>query len=170
MLPKAPKTYDIAELSDLSGLTVRTIRYYIQQRLLPSSQSMGPGARYAEEHLARLHLIRRLQREAFSLAQIRDKLLASPDLSRPEEAASESDAAAYIRSVIGGAQEAPPSYRAPPPASGLRQQAGRDRWLWERIPISDEIEIHVRRPLPRVDQRALDQLLEAAQKLFKEKP
>ena len=59
-VPKGTQ-YDLDELARLSGLTVRTIRYYIQQRLLHASGHRGPGASYDAGHLARLRLIRRLQ-------------------------------------------------------------------------------------------------------------
>lgn len=162
-----PTSYDISELSDLSGLTVRTIRYYIQQRLLPTSQSMGPGAKYGEAHLARLRLIRRLQRDHHPLAEIRRRL-ESPDADAAQESATGSSAADYVRAVLEkGATPAPASQAQtlltspPPPAT-------RDRSHWERIPLTDGIEIHVRRPLSRADNRSVERLLDAARHIFEE--
>jgi DNA-binding transcriptional MerR regulator len=37
-------TYDLAELCDLADVTPRTVRYYVQQGLLPSPGARGPGA------------------------------------------------------------------------------------------------------------------------------
>jgi DNA-binding transcriptional MerR regulator len=66
--------YTIADLARLGGVTPRTIRYYVAQGLLPSPAQAGPGTRYGEAHLARLRLIRRLQREHLPLAEIRGRL------------------------------------------------------------------------------------------------
>jgi hypothetical protein len=40
------------------------------------------------------------------------------------------------------------------------------RSTWERIALHPDIELHVRRPLARADQRRLDRLLAEAQRLF----
>ena len=66
--------YTIADLARLAGVTPRTVRYYVAQGLLPSPEASGPGTRYSEAHLARLRLIRRLQREHLPLAEIRSRL------------------------------------------------------------------------------------------------
>jgi DNA-binding transcriptional MerR regulator len=66
--------YTITDLARLSGVTPRTVRYYVAQGLLPAPEQAGPGTRYGEGHLARLRLIRRLQREHLPLAEIRARL------------------------------------------------------------------------------------------------
>ena len=66
--------YSITDLARLSGVTPRTVRYYVAQGLLPSPEQAGPSTRYGEGHLARLRLIRRLQREHLPLAEIRGRL------------------------------------------------------------------------------------------------
>ena len=54
---------DLAELAKASGVTPRTIRYYIHQGLLPSPGKRGRGARYDRGALGRLQLIQLLQRD-----------------------------------------------------------------------------------------------------------
>jgi DNA-binding transcriptional MerR regulator len=66
--------YSITDLARLSGVTPRTVRYYVAQGLLPSPEQAGPNTRYGEGHLARLRLIRRLQQEHLPLAEIRGRL------------------------------------------------------------------------------------------------
>ena len=66
--------YKLTKLADLAGVSQRTIRYYLSQGLLVSTGSAGPGAKYDDLHLARLRLIRRLQREHQPLAEIRRQL------------------------------------------------------------------------------------------------
>lgn len=66
--------YSLADLSRLADVTPRTIRYYVAQGLLPSPGAAGPATRYGDGHLARLRLIKRLQREHLPLAEIRARL------------------------------------------------------------------------------------------------
>ncbi|XVQ13097.1 MerR family transcriptional regulator [Spirillospora sp. CA-255316] len=52
----------ISELSDRSGLTVQTIKFYIREELLPKGTAAGATrAEYDEGHLERLRLIRALR-------------------------------------------------------------------------------------------------------------
>ncbi|MGH3054299.1 MAG: helix-turn-helix domain-containing protein, partial [Gaiellaceae bacterium] len=53
--------FTLAELADRTGMSERTIRYYIQFGLLPSPEGAGPKSRYTPSHLSRLTLIRMLQ-------------------------------------------------------------------------------------------------------------
>jgi DNA-binding transcriptional MerR regulator len=62
----SPEEYPIRELAERAGVSVRTVRYYIQEGLLPAPDTQGRFASYTEEHLDRLELIRRLK-EAFYL-------------------------------------------------------------------------------------------------------
>ena len=66
--------YSLGDLARLADVTPRTVRYYVAQGLLPSPDAAGPATRYGEGHLARLRLIRRLQREHLPLAEIRVRL------------------------------------------------------------------------------------------------
>ena len=66
--------YGLADLARLADVTPRTVRYYVAQGLLPSPEAAGPATRYGEGHLARLRLIRRLQRDHLPLAEIRSRL------------------------------------------------------------------------------------------------
>lgn len=102
--------HSLADLAQLAGVTPRTIRYYIAQGLLPSPGQVGPGARYGEAHLARLRLIRRLQRDHQPLAAIRARLavLSDDDVARlTGDAAAEptptSTALEYVRDLLRGA-------------------------------------------------------------------
>ena len=66
--------YSLSDLARLADVTPRTVRYYVAQGLLPSPEAAGPATRYGEGHLARLRLIRRLQRDHLPLAEIRARL------------------------------------------------------------------------------------------------
>src|SRR5688572_2542130 len=73
------RAYDLQELCTEAGVTPRTVRYYIQQGLLPAPEPQGPATRYGQGHLDRLRLIRDLQAEHQPLAVIRQRLGELPD-------------------------------------------------------------------------------------------
>jgi len=199
--------YSIADLARLTGVTPRTVRYYVAQGLLPGPEASGRGARYDEGHLARLQLTRRLQRQHLPLAEIRARLgtmtddeiatLASRD---PEPAPPSTSALDYIRTVLGPpatsreAQTptlAPPppgpryfaeptaapilepdaSVAAPSPAPAATQQPeppSLERSQWERLSLGPNVELHIRRPLSRHEQRRVDRLITIARQVLKE--
>lgn len=73
------RTYKIGEVSDKTGLTVRTIRYYHEIGLLEPAERNRSGYRlYGGEELERLHKICSLKSLGFQLDEIRD-YLENPD-------------------------------------------------------------------------------------------
>lgn len=178
--------YGLKELSELSGTSVRTIRYYIQERLVPRPHGRGPKAAYGDEHLDRLLLIRNLQDGGETLEQIRD-LLAVMDESdvqssladlarerhRPPAPADSSEALEYIRTarasgLTSARVQHSASLRDAAVRSGPQTSApgGSRLSTWEHIALTPDIELHVRRPLPRTQHRDLDKLLEKAREIF----
>jgi len=63
--------YGIEELADLGGVTRRTVRYYVQEGLLPQPLGLGRGRHYGEEHLKRLLKVKALQEQGLPLVAIR---------------------------------------------------------------------------------------------------
>jgi DNA-binding transcriptional MerR regulator len=63
--------YGIEELADLGGVTRRTVRYYVQQGLLPPPLGLGRGRHYGEEHLERLLKVKALQEQGLPLSEVR---------------------------------------------------------------------------------------------------
>lgn len=240
--------YSLTDLARLADVTPRTIRYYVAQGLLPSPESAGPATRYGDGHLARLRLIRRLQRDHLPLAEIRIRLERMGDEAVqalldvtasvvPDPARSGEETLSYVQALMAKAGVSPrvpdgtresvapyatptarlmrvipgaaalqalkPPTGAPPagfhldaseaiapapvldlaapapaaaeaPAADLsasaaapRSVAG-DRSTWERLVISADVELHVRRPLDRVANKRVDQLTRIARELFDE--
>lgn len=62
--------YTLTELAEETGLSVRTIRYYISRGLLDGPVVAGRGAAYEKRHLDRLHEIQQLQAAGHMLAEI----------------------------------------------------------------------------------------------------
>jgi DNA-binding transcriptional MerR regulator len=63
--------YSIGELSDLTGLSRRTIHYYVQRGLLPPPEGGGRGHYYTGDHLERIRRIRAWQDAGTSLDGIK---------------------------------------------------------------------------------------------------
>ena len=62
--------YQIHELADKAGVSVRTIRFYIKEGLLPPPQVRGRYAVYSDDYLERLELIRLLKDRFLPLKEI----------------------------------------------------------------------------------------------------
>ncbi len=203
--------HSILELAALSGLSVRTIRYYLAQGLVPSAGKDGSATRYPEATLARLRLVTRLRAAHLPLAEIRKQLLAISDdqaleltgtPAAPEPAGTALD---YVRSVLGGSRAeltpatplrseepttspamapapVPVLPRAPlkralinaPSADAAAQPDDStpfgQRSQWERVAITSDIELHLRRPLSRRDNRLVERLIAFAGQLQEEQP
>lgn len=61
----------ISELAERAGVSVRTIRFYISEGLLPPPQVRGRYSVYDEEYLTRIELIKRLKGAYLPLKEIR---------------------------------------------------------------------------------------------------
>jgi DNA-binding transcriptional MerR regulator len=69
-----PLRYTMADLERETGITSRTIRYYITEGLLAPSYGRGPTATYDLGHLLRLQMIANLRNEGLGIKEIRDRL------------------------------------------------------------------------------------------------
>ena len=192
--------FSLQELAGAAGVTPRTVRYYISEGLLPSPDR-GPRAHYDAEQLARLRLIRQLQRNHLPLAEIRRRLTGLTDadvheaLTTPQAPPRHESALDYVRSVLH--EPAQLAYRVAPPApyaltaAGLRAAAPPasqasmarrmapapppqaasvppDRSHWERVSLSPDVELHIRRPLTRGHNRAVSRLIGLARDILEE--
>lgn len=66
--------YLISELAALAGVTVRTIRYYTDEGLLPQAETRGKYAYYNRSHLLRLELIQKMKEAYLPLREIRQAI------------------------------------------------------------------------------------------------
>jgi DNA-binding transcriptional MerR regulator len=168
--------YTLQQLADEAGVTPRTIRYYIAQGLL-ASPGAGSGARYTDAHLDRLRVIRQLQRNHLPLAEIRKQLdrgsaleyvqsVLQPRavLARPQEPPRPMAAMAM---PSGPVPQAPARFVGPPIVRPQLNQEP-DRSQWDRVSLSPDVELHVRRPLTRDQNRRVDRLISLARQLLEE--
>jgi DNA-binding transcriptional MerR regulator len=64
----------LGELTAAADVSVRTVRYYIAEGLLPPPEGSGPGSSYSQGHLDRLRLIQRFKEAYLPLKEIRRRL------------------------------------------------------------------------------------------------
>ena len=136
-----PATYRLSELAEAAGVTPRTVRYYIAQGLLSSPGRLGAGTRYDRTHLDRLHLIRTLQDQGLSLSEIRDRLEHRPSPMLARASWAPQDPRLDMRRPM-------PMPPAPPPG----------RSVWERLSLSPDLELHVRRPHSEATRQLIDEI------------
>jgi DNA-binding transcriptional MerR regulator len=77
--------YTIGELAELGGVSRRTVRYYVQEGLIPPPAGLGRGAHYRKEHLEALLRVKEMQERGLLLEEIR---LALSGKTRPVAAKS----------------------------------------------------------------------------------
>lgn len=176
--------FDIGELCERADVTPRTVHFYVQQGLLPPAGTPGPGARYTQGHVARIKLIRLLQKQHLPLAEIARRtkgltdeqasaLLAETRQRRPDDRGS---ALNYIRNILAQPADSRTTSgsRVPPAATvAARREAvsiaapiAPERSQWERFTLADGIEVHARRPMTRVEQRQFEKLMAEARRIF----
>jgi DNA-binding transcriptional MerR regulator len=179
----------VDELAARVGVPVRTLRFYIAEKLLPGPSSRGRGASYGRDHLLRLRLIRRLAERRVPIAEIRDTLtrLSTPDvesllqsedrraaaLERTSPATSPRDYVAQLLTRSFQARPPPGPPPAPPPpapgAAGERRDAAPppapapDASVWQRTELAPGVELHVRQDAAAPQRRLIARLRAAAQ-------
>jgi DNA-binding transcriptional MerR regulator len=140
----SPSPWGIAELAELGGVSRRTVRYYVQEGLLPPPHGVGRGNHYGQEHLDHLLRVKVMQEKGWSLERIRGEM---------------------------GRGEHPAARRAAPVAAAVNvtvEQVPREAWV--RLTVAPGIEIHLGsgRRLPPPGR--LSELAALCRDLFGEKP
>jgi len=89
-MPVSPRRYTAAQLGQLTGLTERTVRYYVKERLIDPPSGRGRGAHFDDSHLSQLRRVRLLQEAGLDHTAIRqygadiEAALAKRGLSRKD--------------------------------------------------------------------------------------
>jgi DNA-binding transcriptional MerR regulator len=177
-------------LAKRAGVSVRTVRFYINEGLLPPPPSRGRYTVYSEKYLDWLELIRRLKDAYLPLKEIRDKvssltweevkaLLAQSDRQsahsqslEPAKKAKEdgSSAQEYVARLL----QEPPDVRAlksapvPKPETFFQSPPSQSpvQEFWEHITLAPGVELHIRRPVDIATRRKVESLIDLARKLF----
>jgi len=187
--------YLIQELAQKAGVSLRTIRYYQQEGLLPEPINRGKYAYYNEEHLERLMLIQELKKNYLPLKEIREQinslttqqvqsLLESKKAENVKKPSFEvalkdktaqsnsTEALEYISRLLNTQPESrdmkTSNLQSQPskPIYKPNYVAGTPSESWQRIVIVPGIEIHFHEPLTPNDQKRLEELIKLARKIF----
>jgi DNA-binding transcriptional MerR regulator len=183
-------TFSISELAKRAGISVRTIRYYLNEGLLPQPQTEGRYSVYSPDYLDRLELIARLKESFLPLKEIRQRvsgldihqvrlILRELDESGEGQAAEKEDSILYRKSGQGLSSaleyltriketQTKALYQPPPTRPGAPAPSGTalPTHTWERIELSDGVELHVRQPQPADTRSRIRQVIDFARKLF----
>ncbi|MBT4448687.1 MAG: MerR family transcriptional regulator [Gammaproteobacteria bacterium] len=77
-----PEQFNINQLSELTGFSVRSIRYYVQQGVLDKPEGIKRNAFYQRHHLEQLMLIKKGQDAGYSLDRI-NQMIRHPETFKP---------------------------------------------------------------------------------------
>jgi hypothetical protein len=66
------RRYSIGELAEITGVSRRTVHFYVQRRLVDPPLGRGRGRHYDHRHVEQIRRVRELQRLGVSLAEIGD--------------------------------------------------------------------------------------------------
>jgi len=177
----------INELAGKARVSVRTIRYYIEQGLLPSPQMRGRYSLYDEDYLHRIKLIKLyqeahlplkeigLQMETFSAEDVA-KMLEKFELHDKQEQANTlrsiretpHSASDYIENVMymqnslrsKEVHTASPIPQSPTTISMINQTQ------WQRIEFAPGVELHYQEGLSQKLNEKVQQFIRNARKLF----
>jgi DNA-binding transcriptional MerR regulator len=109
------KDLNLEDLATSSGLSLRTLRYYIQEGILQGPDTHGKNAHYSEKHLDRLELIQRMKSLHLPLQEIRHVL----DNMTPDEI---TQLRTYQDVLSSGMQvEEPKMFYSPPQAPSVSE-------------------------------------------------
>jgi DNA-binding transcriptional MerR regulator len=160
--------YQIGELAEKAEVTVRTIRYYISEGLLPAPETRGRYSVYDEVYLNRIRLIKRLKdvflpiREIRTLLDTQSEVEIEDFLTRYEGVRNTgNDALMYISGVMAEKSQPYLKSKSVMPAAAPRAAMRRletDRMKgedlsplpqvaevsqWQRTIITDGVEINI---------------------------
>ena len=182
--------YTIEELSEATGITARTIRYYTTEGLLASPETRGRYALYSEAHLHRLQLVVMLKAAYLPLNTIKERLgevstqnvtalvrgeqIAEDEKTAEREGAEgvkAESAAAYLQRVLSNRNEmkhtrAP---RLPATFPGLREGEGSDApgEPWRHLEVFPGVELLFKVPISGPSANRVEKLIHYAKNLAK---
>lgn len=140
--------YWISELAALAGVSARTIRYYIQEGILPQPEIRGKYAVFTDEDRNRLKLIKRFKEAYLPLNRIRELLDELDDrqiVSLLEEFDQDPVSALSSLQALPVLKQ-PPGQPNPPlsPANAAQKEGGALKYIHQ---LRGETQLHEEQPL-----------------------
>jgi DNA-binding transcriptional MerR regulator len=152
------RTYKLDELARATGMSARTVRYYVQRGLLPAAAFRGKDTAYGHEHLVRLRAIRRLQEAFFPLDAIAAELEGRP-LVEIERIADGKVTLASAPASRAAPEAAAPSARPTPdedPRLAIMREASR---VFRRVELFPGVDLTVADDAPEQSVKLVSEML-----------
>lgn len=181
-MQESEQHFTLEELAELVHLSVRTIRYYIAENLLPGPGARGKAATYGEEHLLRLNLIRQLSEQHLPLAEMQT-LLARLSLDEVRALVAEkqqdyerarldqaSTPKKYVETLLKKAQQHVSPYEPLVASKHVSESAppyATTHTAWQRWELAPGIELHIRSDAEYQQRTLLERLFKVAGVIFK---
>jgi DNA-binding transcriptional MerR regulator len=131
----ADERYGIEDLARLGGVSRRTVRYYVQEGLLPAPEGAGRGAHYGPRHLDQLLAVKSMQERGLSLEEVRDALARPRPVRHAVRHSYRREWSAHADALVPAS--GPASAGAPAPHTIV------PRTPWTRVELLPGVEIHV---------------------------
>lgn len=171
----------IGELAEKAGTTVRTIRYYIAEGLLPSPLEKGARTHYGVVHLERLRIIEELKIRRISLSEINHALqtMSDPEIEAMLDMTPVSQPTTRSGPDLQAMMSTPPAAemlfgsvleRSAGPTE-QRMMIGRgqtDRDVWIRREIVEWVQLHHRPARGRDEEIAINRIVSQARSTLSE--
>ncbi len=143
-------SYGVDELERMLGVRARTIHFWVQSGLL-DGPGAGRGARYNDDHVGRLLLIRKLRAERRPLREIAEAVRA---LSSEQVRELAAQAEAEMRTPRARSRELVARWVAPAVSATVV-----DGQSWTRVALRPDVELHLKQPLSPGSRDLVDKLI-----------
>lgn len=167
------RSYLIHELAEITGVSLRTIRFYIEKGLLPEPPVKGRYAAYSDEYVDRIKLIRLLKNQRLPLDEIREQIAGlSHDEVREALKRVDDRRAAGPQKPLPGVKRETGLIREVNDYLNSRRPVGVKPLfhgkVWERVIIGPGIELHIHRTVDARQIRKIQEIIDFARRKLKE--
>ena len=167
--------YKVSELAEKTGVTKRTIHFYISKGLLLPPKGSGVNSLYSDEHVERILLIKKLQAEYLPLNKIRDIINGKEDYKKIEEEKiiekNESDEYEQLRKRIkeNGKFNNDEDFRKPDEEELVEVEASEDQTTYVREDVAGIFEMHYTKENGKKYDYIIENVKKYVEKMLSEK-
>jgi DNA-binding transcriptional MerR regulator len=141
------KKYTIDDLSELTGFSRRTIRFYIQENIIEPPAGRGRGGFYFDSHLSGLLMIKQLQEKGLNLESIRK-------IINKQESKTGQVFNTFAANQATG--------------SGILADEIVSRQAWARYKLAEGMELNIRRDVETKNIRKINEIIKVLNLIIKE--
>ncbi|MBX2797959.1 MAG: MerR family transcriptional regulator [Myxococcales bacterium] len=138
----------IGEVAARAGVTVKAVRHWEAEGLLPEVPRRGAYRRFGSDHLSRIRLVAHCREQGFSLPEVRQILCLLPEGPQPKARAQGNCSATESRGI--------PESGCPDPVAMKALVASRLSQVRARIRDLEEVAARLEATCDYLDQRVVD--------------